>query len=321
MNNKSHNKRRLVLHIGTHKTGSTTLQHLCWRNRDQLLKSGWLYPSNGRPKHGFRPGHHYLSFGLAEGSAAQRPDWAKQITTDDIVDEWKKLMEEISGYPDKNIVLSSEAIGICKENAIRIIKDFTSDFTVTVVIYLRNPLSYLISSYKQRVKKTGYTGNFREYAEKIISGGFYSGILERWSAVFGKDNINIRLYDKVCNSSGLVYDFFKILDLPESVIRTLPRDLRLNVSPNDNTIYILRVINRTIKFISNFLPEGHKIKPIRYVRNSKMSNFLDSISTMGGKHLLASQEDIDWLRGSLLRKNTITLPDYIESEVGEYLKF
>ena len=46
MMNANQNKRRLVLHIGTHKTGSTTIQHVCWMNREPLLENGWLYLSD-----------------------------------------------------------------------------------------------------------------------------------------------------------------------------------------------------------------------------------------------------------------------------------
>ena len=35
---------RLVLHIGTKKTGSTLIQALLAQNRDRLSSNGWSYP-------------------------------------------------------------------------------------------------------------------------------------------------------------------------------------------------------------------------------------------------------------------------------------
>ncbi|MGI9601134.1 MAG: hypothetical protein ACR2QE_04570, partial [Acidimicrobiales bacterium] len=39
--------KRVTLHIGLHKTGTTMLQALCARNRDALSDQGLLYPSTG----------------------------------------------------------------------------------------------------------------------------------------------------------------------------------------------------------------------------------------------------------------------------------
>ena len=44
--------RDLILHIGTTKTGSTSIQHVLAQNRDALLAQGVLYPrSPGDPQH------------------------------------------------------------------------------------------------------------------------------------------------------------------------------------------------------------------------------------------------------------------------------
>ena len=43
---------RLLLHIGTEKTGTTTIQHFCTDHRRELLAQGILYPrSLGGPGH------------------------------------------------------------------------------------------------------------------------------------------------------------------------------------------------------------------------------------------------------------------------------
>ena len=42
--NASRVKKRLIVHIGVHKTGSTSIQHTLFRNTGQMADRGFLYP-------------------------------------------------------------------------------------------------------------------------------------------------------------------------------------------------------------------------------------------------------------------------------------
>ena len=55
-------KRRIILHIGTHKTGSTTIQAGLKANRRMLLRYGIDYPQMGV----VGQGHHNIAFDLAD---------------------------------------------------------------------------------------------------------------------------------------------------------------------------------------------------------------------------------------------------------------
>ncbi|MGK0298760.1 MAG: hypothetical protein ACI9XC_002383 [Gammaproteobacteria bacterium] len=315
-------KRRLILHIGTHKTGTTTIQHLCWRNREELLDNGWLYPFNGRPKYDFRPGHHLLSFSVLQKPMEQRPYWAQKITSINVTEEWDKLMEELSTFPDKNVILSSEAIGGCNMESIETIKNIISNFDVSIVIYLRNQRDYLISSYKQRVKKSGYTQSFREFVKGRIILNSNLKMVGRWATIFGDECINIRLYDKVVESSGLMQDFFNIMGLPDSIILGMSLNERINSSPNDNTTYLIRKINSYIKNINKFLVPRFKLRIIKFRPNEKLSQNLNKIANIGLLNKkVAYESDIDLLRNELLLVDDKLLTKYISVEDLEYLKF
>ena len=320
--NGNQKKRRLILHIGTHKTGTTTIQHLCWRNRAELLNNGWLYPVNGRPKYDFRPGHHLLSFSVLQKPIEQRPNWAQKITSINVNEEWSKLMEELSTYPDKNVILSSEAIGSCNKESIKLIKDYMRDFDVTIVIYLRNQLDFLLSSYKQRVKKSGYIQNFNEFIKERIKSKHHLKMIDRWAAIFGKECINIRLYDKVIASSGLMQDFFNIMELSGSIIQGMPLNDRQNVSPNDNTTILIRKLNTIINKINTMLAPRFELRPIRHRPNEKLSQYLTSIANIVIlNQQVVSETDIDELRNALLPLDDKLLTQYISIDDLEYLKF
>jgi hypothetical protein len=326
MTNQSKNvnqkKRRLILHIGTHKTGTTTIQHLCWKNREELLENGWLYPFNGRPKYDFRPGHHHLSFAVFQKPIEQRPNWAQKTTSINVTEEWYKLMEELSTYPDKNVILSSEAIGNCNKESIEIIKDTMCEFDVTIVIYLRNQLGFLLSAYKQRIMKSGYTQNFNEFIKGRIKSNHSLTMLNRWAAIFGEECINLRLFDKVISSTGLMQDFFNLMELSDSIIKVMPLDDRENVSPNDNTTILIRKVNTIINNINNILAPRHKIKPLIFRPNERLTQNLILIANTGiFNQKIVNDTDVDELRNALLPLDDKTLTKYISIEDLEYLKF
>ena len=69
---------RLYLHIGSHKTGTTAIQHFAAQNRDHLAKQGLLYPPVG-PKGAPARRNHMLVFGGWFGLAG-----ANDLTSEDI---------------------------------------------------------------------------------------------------------------------------------------------------------------------------------------------------------------------------------------------
>src|SRR6202022_3469950 len=75
------NMPRCFIHIGTHKTGTTSIQHLLSRNSSALRQMGYYYPDAGRLE--LHPGHHNLAWGIS-GDRRFRDDYG---TIDDLIRE------------------------------------------------------------------------------------------------------------------------------------------------------------------------------------------------------------------------------------------
>ena len=57
---------KFILHVGTHKTGTTSIQKYCRKNEDVLKEESILYPNFdviGKPK---RYAHHEVAHALAD---------------------------------------------------------------------------------------------------------------------------------------------------------------------------------------------------------------------------------------------------------------
>src|SRR5215203_3005331 len=98
--------RRCFLHIGTHKTGSTSLQVLLYAHPTVLQAHGCLYPKTGRSPDS-PAGHHDIAWEISGDARHQRA----YGTIDD-------LAVEIASVPH-DIILSSEDFecSICQRDA------------------------------------------------------------------------------------------------------------------------------------------------------------------------------------------------------------
>ena len=192
---------RLVLHIGTAKTGSTAIQASLARAHSELLAAGILYPKTGR---GRFPGHPHLAWEAA-GDPLRRP---RSGGVDDLVTEIEKA-------PARTVVLSSEVFGTDPARGERAaawarrLSDRLGVSNVQVVAYVRPQWEYLESSYVQRVKTGRVYRRFPDQLERDLrTDRFdYVRVFEPWREAFG-EGLTVRPYTRAALVGGdLVEDF------------------------------------------------------------------------------------------------------------------
>ncbi len=212
-------EKKLIVHIGTPKTGSTSLEKFLYENRDVLKGCGYLYPEEIIRGYG----HHDIAY-LANG---EYPKWAipQDKTLADLIN---LLRHEIRKHHEKKIILSSEIFYLLSKpkEVARIIAELGFKLEDTrVIVYLRRQDEVHQSWYNQRVKAQGYTG---EIDDSIIDSRDlwdYQKSLEPWRKIFGKKNIKIRLYEK----SSLVgndirRDFIEVLGIDTENFKYLQKN-------------------------------------------------------------------------------------------------
>jgi hypothetical protein len=138
-------KPRLILHAGTPKTGTTTLQVCFHQNRQTLINQGILYPAAGIEPNAVPPKHQWLVDVLLN---ADENRFEKYM--EDVLSEWKR-------YPRVHtIFLSTEGIynhwWDYPQTAKSLLKSLDRYFDVTVWVVFRNPRSFAGSYYCQVVK-------------------------------------------------------------------------------------------------------------------------------------------------------------------------
>lgn len=157
-----------ILHIGTEKTGTTTLQDFLGLNRERLLAKGFFVPTS---LHGF-PGadHRFLttcSLDIAEFTDEQRV--ALQIRRrEDVINYRHTILNALSqeiqqaaaGRRDTTLILSNELCHsrLTKVGDILFLRDFLKNFVedFTVVVYIRPQHEVALSLYDTALK-VGYS--------------------------------------------------------------------------------------------------------------------------------------------------------------------
>jgi len=208
--------RKCFIHVGTHKTGTTSIQHLLSRNSSALRERGYFYPQAGRPD--LLSGHHNLAWEIS-GDHRFRNNYG---SIDDLIREVK--------YRSDHIILSSEDFVCALDNKAKF-SDFilllqSSGFLVTVTLYVRNQIDYLPRAYLTFLE----SGGDLSWSDWPFLNADYCVLLRRIRENANVDVI-VRSYDHARTS--VCRDFLSILNLT-------PRDLHLDGEVRVNASRSLR---------------------------------------------------------------------------------
>lgn len=184
---------RYVLHIGTNKTGTSTLQAYLGTQRDQLLEHGIWYPRIGN----FEFAHHDVAEAIKLGG-----DFAR----------FNLDPRSLSGtaVPDgvSTVLISSENFHTVRD--VSAVAALFPPGQTQVILYLREHISYLSSWYQQDVQaaRALITCSYFEYAQ--LRGYPFMDLVTRWQAVYG-NNLHVGAYDRSKLAGGdIVEDFFSV---------------------------------------------------------------------------------------------------------------
>lgn len=235
----------LVLHLGSGKTGTTSIQTLLHDNRDRLAELGFLYPrSPGEVRHA----RVSLSV-LPADVVARAPAWHRQGFTS--LEEFRadfhgRLRAEIAEAGLPRLILSDEALFGTKDQARERLRVLTDDIarTVRLVVYLRRQDDHLTSRYQQ-VVKVGETRRLEERVRTMSLAGLYDyrSRLGAWQEVMEPTSFLVRPFERNRFPGGSLHQDF--LDAAGVDVRAddLAEVTPLNQSLDAESVEFLRIYN------------------------------------------------------------------------------
>lgn len=240
----------LHVHIGTPKTGTTSIQNFCADNEALLTQAGYCYPVF--PYHypavaKLRNGH--FLFGKILDSEGGRD---KQKEKERYQEGIQRVHELFQTYHD--VILSDEDIWRNMDDTKKTLwTDLQQEaerggFRIHVIVYLRRQDKFYISNWNQNVKLRMGIFSGRSFADFLEKGNRttrleYYQKLERIAGVIGKEHITVRRFEGGHFEGGSIYaDFLSAVGLSLTDAYQLPQEIR-NTGLYGNTHEIKRVLN------------------------------------------------------------------------------
>ncbi|MFN3262406.1 MAG: hypothetical protein ACE37J_17815 [Pikeienuella sp.] len=138
---------RLVIHIGMHKTGSSSIQHYLSRNRRLLRLLGVLYPDSIGADGRRQPKHAALFDAISHEADHGRPHPAYGPSAALV----ETLARRIETSGARVAVLSAEGFSGPKPDFARALAPLAARFDARVVVFLRRPDLWAESFHRQMV--------------------------------------------------------------------------------------------------------------------------------------------------------------------------
>lgn len=285
-----------LLHIGTEKTGSTSLQNWFGLNRRLLQDSGYFIPQSLTPA----PENLVLNHSRVAMISMSDDRFDDDLRRDEGVindvtlaqarqDIFIRLAEEVAAVPRTchTIILTNEHCHsrLLAPEEVQNLKDFLDQFceTVRVVVYLRPQHEVAMSQYGMFLANGAYDIDMfpplpppAGYAKQVYTSRSYfdyASMMDRWAKVFGEDAIQPRIYSSAGLKGGdIVSDFIADLGLMNRPAMAAPRR-NTNVTAHAQAFFVAfyRAFDRQDKAGSSRLRER--------IRNAVLARFPGSGTT------------------------------------------
>lgn len=211
---------KAFLHIGTVKTGTTSIQRFLQDNKNELKKHKFYYPQSilykkENPQHIFL---HHIANKIYEKNSPN--NFSKYLDSERII---RTLKQEIEKNKDKTFIFSSECISFFldieeKIKALKLFLNYLGFDDIKIILYLRNQADLMVSLSSEDLKrgliKTSYEIKPKEH-EHIYTFD-YDILCSRYSDIFGKENFIPRIFQKDdFFKEDLIKDFLHILGIKD----------------------------------------------------------------------------------------------------------
>jgi hypothetical protein len=149
--------KRLFLHVGTPKTGTTYLQSLVWASKPELRRQGVLLPLD-------RVRDHFFLSNLGRDETEDIADMPPRALT-----AWDRMLDQVRDWPD-DVLISHELFAMTKTERAPWILDSLKTVADEVhpVITARDLARQVPAEWQQTIKH-GRTHRLREYYELVRS--------------------------------------------------------------------------------------------------------------------------------------------------------
>lgn len=204
-------KPTVYLHVGVHKTGTTSIQKFCDDNFSGLLNQGILYSKSLRTikqnnEITTRFAHHDLARLLGPEKVINKSELA---FPNELKENFHKELKNTQ-QPINTVLVSSEVFSLVlnKEQGKKLLSIFQG-YEIKVIIYLRMHHNWIESQYRQIVKRSS-TLQLSKFVEnrRVV---FFNKV-RIWVGLVSAENIIVKNFDTEVKEGSLIGGFLEIFD-------------------------------------------------------------------------------------------------------------
>jgi hypothetical protein len=234
---------KLFLHVGFHKTGTTSLQDALNRNRAGLLTQGLFYPKTKR----FYAQHEFA------WSVGQRGGGWKEFGGSQAGPGPARRMFRVIRSSKQDVIISSEFLSELTPSKIQKLVSSIGDKDLRVIFTVRPLAKILPSAYQQEVKN-GSKLVFDSWLERVLepekenrnktrfwTRHSHNIEIAKWAGIVGKERITVIVADE-SKPEFLTDSFFKLVHADTSNFVESEKEV-VNRSMDLAEIELLRRIN------------------------------------------------------------------------------
>lgn len=221
---------RIILHIGTHKTATTTIQRSLSMQKDLLASTGILYPDYtliGKPPHS---SHVKITNALVDDneyfSKSEAQNFFSEVCKKSKYFDFTIISAEcmyrhvLNGKETRNILDCDKfSYWRARRRFIKLIANIFDAHDVTVCIAFRRQTEYAESLYQEIVKVTRYSNDFENFILESWPHFAYYSQAECWRSCF--TDLRITRFDDLVQADNLMKAFGDLIGCNLSVLKTV----------------------------------------------------------------------------------------------------
>ncbi len=255
--------KKAILHIGSEKTGSTSIQQYLHLHRDQLNQKNCTYPQFAGLISNFRLvlfAHSVPDADLlALAGVGNDPKSIEKFKQKFFNKHTREVQQFQAEYPeDSTVIYSSEHLQsrITRPGDIAGLKSFLEIMydSVEIVVYLRRQDRFAMSSHNTAIQ--GGNKNRFDFDAVNVKGPYYdyAALLKRWAKVFGQDALCVKFFEADrLNRGSVVADFCEHIGISADEFRVPGKqnNERLSYTAQETLLAFNRMDNNDPRLLGN----------------------------------------------------------------------
>jgi len=221
-------KRKVFIHIGSPKTGTTSFQKALWNTRDSLASDHdtWVVSGKIFPGRGISQCIEIALFVLRSGLDSSPRRTLQEFGNAEISREelQRTLLGELGLNYGKFIISNEDLFFARTKQEASCLLSLLEGFDVAIVLVLRDRNAFA-RSYNHQVQKQGSQSEDRESVNYTQSDSWiynYGDCMDTYAYIFGADKVRTIFYDaEVAANRSILPAIWEACELPASLVNNI----------------------------------------------------------------------------------------------------